>query len=84
MDVREVLPPSALNGLTCHYGTIAKAPVDFTALVPVILPDFDETLEWGPCYWQSRDPVTLPAAGDLCLVVFDNRRQPWVIAWWPF
>lgn len=71
------------EGSTPHYGIIAKAPVDFTALVPVILPDFDPTLQWGPCPWQSRDAVSLPAAGDPCLVVFDNQRRPWVITWWP-
>lgn len=66
------------------YGTVAKTAADFTTLVPVILPEFDPHLEWGPCFWQSRDATSLPAKGDPCLVVFDNRRQPWIVAWWPF
>lgn len=67
-----------------HYGTIAKTAVDFTTLLPVVLPDFDETLQWGPCMWQSRDAVSLPQKGDQCLVVFNNRREPVIVMWWPF
>lgn len=27
--------------------------------------------------------LVLPALGDEALVVFDNRRNPWVVMWWP-
>jgi hypothetical protein len=66
------------------YGTISKPPTNFAEKVSVILPDWDDTLEWGPCMWQPRDAVTLPKIGDQCLVLLDNNRQPWVVAWWPF
>jgi hypothetical protein len=69
---------------TAHAGIVAKSATDFTSLVPVILPDFDEHLQWGPCRWNSRDAVSLPIKGDPCLVVFSNTREPWIIAWWPF
>lgn len=66
------------------FGIIAKDAADFTALVPVILPDWDEHLQWGPCRWQARNTIDLPQKGDRCLVIFDNRRDPWVTAWWPY
>jgi hypothetical protein len=83
MDTKSMLPADVL-GSTAHYGTIAEAATDVTDPVSVILPDFDEELRWGPCFWQSRDAVSLPARGDRCLVMFDNRRTPWIVAWWPF
>lgn len=83
MDFRDLAKDeSGVPGLM--YGTVAKAAADITDLVPVILPDYDEHLQWGPCRWQSRDAVSLPAKGNACLVAFDNRREPWIVAWWPF
>lgn len=82
-DMRDEIPV-APEGRYAWYGTFAKAVPDLTSLALVILPEFDEHLEWGPCRWQSRDAVSLPAKGDSCLVIFDNRRQPWIVAWWPF
>lgn len=66
------------------YGTFAADVDDLTDLAPVIIPEFDPGLQWGPARWQARDSVSLPRKGDSCLVAFDNRREPWVIAWWPF
>lgn len=66
------------------YGTFAAAVTDIANMAYVILPDYDENIIWGPCRWQSRDEISLPAKGDECLVEFDNRNQPWVVAWWPF
>lgn len=83
MDPRDKLPrPSVYS--TAWYGKIAKAPTDITDTLEIVLPDFDEQLRWGPCRWQSRDDVSLPKRGDSCLVLFDNRNKPWVVAWWPF
>jgi hypothetical protein len=84
MKIRDLAPPAALESGIGHYGTIAKGATDFTDLLPVILPEFDPHQEWGPCRWQSRDATSLPAKGDACLVIFDNRREPWIAAWWPF
>lgn len=66
------------------FGIIAQDCTDFANEVPVIIPDFDVTLQWGPCKWQSRNDITLPQKGDQCLIVFDNRREPWIVVWWPF
>lgn len=66
------------------FGQIARAVGDFTERAYVILPDFAQDKQLGPCFWQARDSVTLPARGDRCVVVFDNRGQIWVLAWWPF
>jgi hypothetical protein len=82
-DVRATLP-ARVKPHTLWYGTIANDATDFTDLVDVVLPDFDEKLQWRDCFWQSRDATTLPQRGDKCLVMFDNRNQPWVVAWWPF
>ena len=82
-DLRDLMPDPEEQA-PLWFGTFAKDVMDFTDLAPIIIPDFDTHLQWGPARWQTRDATTLPQKGDLCLVVFDNRRQPWVIAWWPF
>ena len=66
------------------FGYVAKNVPSLTTAMYVILPSFDDTAQVGPCRWQSRDDVSLPTKGDEVLVVFDERRQPWVVAWWPF
>lgn len=83
-DARDVFIEQAAEGRIVWRGVVAVTAVDLTTLVPVIIPEYDENLEWGPCRWQSRDAVSLPAKGDSCLVVFDNLRAPWIVAWWPF
>ena len=83
MDTRS-LPNQEVLGSTAHYGTIAEDAGSLADPVEVILPDFDSDMRWGPCLWQSRDPISLPLRGDKCLVVFDNRMNPWILAWWPF
>lgn len=81
-DLRDYIPDAA-EGRTLWFATFATAVADLGDLAPVIIPEFDENLQWGPCRWQSRDATSLPAKGDQCLVAFDNRRNPWVVAWWP-
>lgn len=83
MDMRDIRTRNATD-LGPSYGVIAMDATDVADLLPVILPDFDETITWGPCRWQSRDATSLPAMGDSCLVVFDNQQNPWIVAWWPF
>jgi hypothetical protein len=72
------------EGRMVWYGRIHRDITEFDQRVKVIIPEFDPLLWWGPCRWQSRDATTFPANGDECLLIFDNRRQPWVVAWWPF
>lgn len=83
MSVYESLPDFQ-EGRLIARGTIASNPATLEDKVWVLLPDFDGKLRWGPCKWQSRDAVSLPARGDACLVIMDNTREPWVVAWWPF
>jgi len=66
------------------YGEFARDITDLRNGAFVYIMDFSDEHMWGPCPWQARDQVSLPSAGDPCIVVFDNRRNPWVIAWWPF
>lgn len=82
--VRDIFITQPPEGRLVWRGVVAKSAGDLTTLVPVIIPEYDEKLEWGPCRWQSRDATSLPVKGDSCLVIFDNLRQPWIVAWWPF
>jgi hypothetical protein len=66
------------------YGTFAYDVDDFLERAYVILPDFNENQAVGPCRWQARDSTSLPDKGDDCLVMYDNRGQLWVVAWWPY
>lgn len=83
MDLRRARR-GAPQGREVWYGIINTTVTEFDQRVRVIIPEFDEHLWWGPCRWQSRDATTFPQKGDECLVIFDNRREPWIIAWWPF
>lgn len=77
-------PRRGLNVLQIWSGIIAAAPPDFDEKVFVLIPgEFGET-RIGPCMWQARNTVDLPARGDVCLVVFDQNNQPFVPLWWPF
>lgn len=64
-------------------GVISTTAADSTDLVSVIIDAIDGSIEYGPCLWQPRSDPTLPERGDLALIVFDNHRTPYVIAWWP-
>lgn len=65
-------------------GVIADPPDDIGSTLSVRIPDMNPDLSFSGVKWQSRDNTTLPARGDECLVIFDNDREPWVVAWWPF
>lgn len=65
-------------------GVFSRDISDMAEKAYVIIPSFSSSLEWGPCRWQSRDATSHPSRGDLCLVLFDEAKQPWVAAWWPF
>ena len=80
-DFRDLLPEYE-DQAPIWYGFVAENAVDHVTPVPVIIPEFDEHLQWGPCRWQARDGQ-LPSQGDACVLAFDNRRELWVVAWWP-
>jgi len=65
-------------------GIIADNVGDFADRCSVIIAELDPKLKIDNCRWQSRDATSLPVRSDPCLVIFDNDRQPWVVAWWPF
>jgi hypothetical protein len=66
-----------------EHAIIADTPASFNEPVSVILPEFDNALTWGPCAWLAPNDTDKPHAGDDCLVAFSNRREPWIVAWWP-
>jgi uncharacterized Fe-S cluster protein YjdI len=42
----------------------------------LVVPSYDPQLRFGPCPWIGPDDAS---AGDVCLVVFDDEREPWAI-----
>lgn len=66
------------------YGKIAKNVTDLAQFAEITIPEFSGELRYQRCRWQARGDVALPLRGDECLVIFDNRNQPWIVAWWPF
>jgi len=64
-------------------GVVAKAPLNYTARIGVILPDMNPDLVFDNARWQARDSQSLPKVNDSVLCVFDNRRELWVIGWFP-
>jgi hypothetical protein len=65
-------------------GIVASHPTDVSQRINVKIPDMNKDLVFPNVRWQTRDSISLPDRGDACLVVFDNDREPWVVAWWPF
>ena len=65
-----------------EHAIIARTPDTYDDPIPIVLPEFDNAITWGPCAWTSHNG-DMPQEGDDCLVVFSNRREPWIIAWWP-
>lgn len=60
---------------------VAPAPASFASPLNVLLPDIDNTTPWSLGRWPQSHGTTLPTVGTTCLVAFDNRRNPWVVAW---
>lgn len=92
-DPRELIPraqrPSGQPQHSILFGSVADpAPFDSADDLFVIIPDISVEHKWGPCRWSSRPgaggEVLVPGFGDECMMVFDNRRVPWVVVWWPY
>jgi len=84
--ITDLIPEAQKHGKAVMQGTwagiVASNPAGFDKQIYVIIPDISRDHKWGPCNWQAKDNVTLPQVGDQALVVFDNRRAPWVTAFW--
>lgn len=78
----DTAPVTGLNKI--WKGIIQTNAVLFSDKLMITIPDLDPSLRLGPCSWMPRDAVSLPSKGDDCLVILDNDREPWVVAWWPF
>lgn len=59
-------------------GRITRAPATNGARMDVTL-DAEPTIVYEAVAWRPGSP--LPALGAVCLVAFDDRGDPWVIAW---
>jgi hypothetical protein len=35
----------------------------------------------GAASWPKPAGKTLPSVGDVCLVILDETRQPWIVGW---
>jgi len=64
-------------------GTIATDAANMDDTVEVLLRSHDGKHRFGPAQWVARGHE-LPERGNQCLVVFDEKSMPYVIAWWPF
>jgi hypothetical protein len=61
---------------------IAANPASFEDPLKVIIPDLHPELVFEGVRWDSTS-IVLPEEGDTVLVIFDNNREPWVVAYWP-
>jgi hypothetical protein len=75
--------PSSAQLPTIWKGVVTQPPINFQARMHVSVPDMNQDLNFENIRWQARDNMSLPEAGDECLVLFDNNREPWVPVWWP-
>jgi hypothetical protein len=81
--IKEQATPAFLEGRQIWRGYFAEDAATIESKPYVILPEWHKTLRVGPCFWQSRGDMQLPKQRDICMVAFDNRRQAWIVAWWP-
>lgn len=63
-------------------GVVTVAPAGLGKPFSVICPNFSTEHAFQIRYWTARG-LTVPAAGDEVLVLFDDDSEPWVAAWWP-
>lgn len=81
-DITHSQTEGGLDGI--WSGTVATNAAGMTSTVEVLIGAFDAKHRFGPCRWMARDATALPERGDSCLVVFDEKQRPFVIAWWPY
>jgi len=63
-------------------GRVSRAPSDLSDSLEVVLTQFSSEWAWTvpPSNWADRG-TTLPAVGAICVVVFDDRGDPWIPVW---
>lgn len=78
--------PTVEDGLpepTGWRGRIIDTAASATAQVRVVARGLDNAQhEHGPCRFTPRGAV-LPAAGDGCILGFDDEGEPYIQLWWP-
>lgn len=73
-NLADIFQPRGVGVPTAVGGYIAAIDGDD---VFAILPAFDTTHRWGPLLGVG-DPSGL-ARDDVCLVIFDEEREPWLV-----
>lgn len=74
------LPGSPRPGPTVlAHGIVVQAPSNLADTILVRIPSTANPDPWGPMPWAPRGSE-LPTLGQECLVAFDERGEPWVIA----
>jgi hypothetical protein len=64
-------------------GKFANNPASFDANAFVIIPRISTTNRIGPMRFTRCQGTSLPVRGDSCLVLYDERENPYIVAWWP-
>lgn len=64
-----------------YAATVTRAPAGLADTTDVAL-DADPDVVYEAVPWMPRD-TAMPAAGSSCLVVFDDRGNPWMPVWRP-
>lgn len=68
----------AITGL--FRGEVSQVPATTSDGAFVIVPEFSDEHEFGPCPWPTDD-AWLPSDGDQCLVHIDASGDGWIVAW---
>lgn len=78
----ELAAPELPSFAGAVLGTVSRAPTGLGQSFEVLVPTFSTEHSYLVRRWQSRG-LTVPAVDDEVLVVEDQNRLPWVVAWWP-
>lgn len=86
MDDLTTLANQRGRGLRIFQGLIAEDATGPNDVVPVRIPSYEPSRQFGPCNWAPRvlnDGSPLwPNRNDGCLVALDENDQAEIINWW--
>ena len=72
----------ARQPLLCWMGEIVDAPSGTGELATVrLMNGAMHGYTVGAASWPKPAGKTLPSVGDVCLVILDETRQPWIVGW---